>query len=83
MSKAGIFAAIALAGLSVIKELPATLLLRPNEVDTLATRLWAATETLSYSQAAPYALLLIIIAGVPALALNAQARKLISEVNVK
>jgi iron(III) transport system permease protein len=83
MSKAGIWAAIALAALAVLKELPATLLLRPNSIDTLATELWAATETLSYSQAAPYALLLIIIAGVPALVLNAQARKLISEVNVK
>jgi iron(III) transport system permease protein len=83
MSKAGIWAAIALAALAVLKELPATLLLRPNSTDTLATELWAATETLSYSQAAPYALLLIIIAGVPALVLNAQARKLISEVNVK
>jgi iron(III) transport system permease protein len=83
MSKAGIWAGIALASLAVLKELPATLLLRPNSVDTLATELWAATETLSYSQAAPYALLLIIIAGVPALVLNAQARKLISEVNVK
>ncbi len=83
MSKAGIWAAIALPALAVLKELPATLLLRPNSTDTLATELWAATETLSYSQAAPYALLLIIIAGVPALVLNAQARKLISEVNVK
>ncbi len=83
MSKAGIFAGIALAALAVLKELPATLLLRPNSVDTLATELWAATETLSYSQAAPYALLLIIIAGVPALVLNAQARKLISEVTLK
>jgi iron(III) transport system permease protein len=83
MSKAGIWAGIALAALSVLKELPATLLLRPNEVDTLATKLWSATETLSYSQAAPYALLLIIIAGAPALALNAQARRLVSEVNGK
>ena len=83
MSKAGIWAGMALAALSVLKELPATLLLRPNEVDTLATKLWSATETLSYSQAAPYALLLIIIAGVPALALNAQARRLVSEVNGK
>ncbi len=83
MSKAGISAGIALAALAVLKELPATLLLRPNSIDTLATELWAATETLSYSQAAPYALLLIIIAGVPALVLNAQARRLISEVNVK
>ena len=82
MSRAGIWAGIALASLAVLKELPATLLLRPNGVDTLATELWAATETLSYSEAAPYALLLIIIAGVPALVLNAQARKLISEVNV-
>lgn len=81
VSRAGIWAGIALAALAVLKELPATLLLRPNGVDTLATELWAATETLSYSQAAPYALLLIIIAGVPALVLNAQARKLISEVN--
>ena len=82
MSRAGIWAGIALASLAVLKELPATLLLRPNGVDTLAPELWAATETLSYSEAAPYALLLIIIAGVPALVLNAQARKLISEVNV-
>lgn len=83
MSRVGIWAGIALASLAVLKELPATLLLRPNGVDTLATELWAATETLSYSQAAPYALLLIIIAGVPALVLNAQARKLISEVTIQ
>jgi iron(III) transport system permease protein len=83
MSRIGIWAGIALASLAVLKELPATLLLRPNGLDTLATELWAATETLSYSQAAPYALLLIIIAGVPALILNSQARKLISEVNIK
>jgi iron(III) transport system permease protein len=76
----GILAGVALAALTVLKELPATLLLRPNELDTLATELWQATEVLAYSQAAPYALALIIIAGVPALALNAQARKLISEV---
>jgi len=77
----GILAGVALASLTVLKELPATLLLRPNELDTLATELWQATEVLAYSQAAPYALALIIIAGVPALALNAQARKLISEVS--
>ena len=76
----GIFAGVALASLTVIKELPATLLLRPNNLDTLATELWQATEVLAYSQAAPYALALIVIAGVPALALNVQARKLISEV---
>lgn len=77
----GIIAGIALASLTVLKELPATLLLRPNRLDTLATELWQATEVLAYAQAAPYALALIIIAGVPALLLNAQARKLISEVS--
>lgn len=76
----GILAGMALASLTVLKELPATLLLRPNEMDTLATELWSATETLSYAQAAPYSLALIIIAGVPALLLNSQARKLVSEV---
>ena len=80
MAAPGVIAGIALASLTVVKELPATLLLKPNGVDTLASRLWQATETLSYAQAAPYALLLIIIAGVPALMLNSQARKLISEV---
>jgi iron(III) transport system permease protein len=77
----GVVAGVALAALTVLKELPATLLLKPNSFDTLASRLWQATETLSYAQAAPYALLLIIIAGVPALWLNAQARKLVSEVS--
>jgi iron(III) transport system permease protein len=76
----GIIAGVALVALTVLKELPATLLLRPTETNTLATRLWGATEDLAYSQAAPYALLLVIIAGLPALALNAQARKALSEV---
>jgi len=76
----GVLAGVAIVSLTVLKELPATLLLKPNGVDTLATRLWQATEVLSYAQAAPYALLLIIIAGVPALLLNSQARKLVSEV---
>jgi iron(III) transport system permease protein len=76
----GIIAGVALVALTVLKELPATLLLRPTETNTLATRLWGATEDLAYSQAAPYALLLVIIAGLPALALNSRARKALSEV---
>lgn len=80
IARPGIIAGMALAALTVLKELPATLLLKPNGTDTLATELWSATDTLSYAQAAPYALALIIMAGVPALMLNSQARKLISEV---
>lgn len=76
----GVLAGAALASLTVLKELPATLLLRPNELDTLATRLWQATEISAYSAAAPYALTLVLLAGVPALALNLQVRKALAEV---
>lgn len=77
----GLIAAAALVMLTVLKELPATLLLRPTGVETLATRMWSATEELAYAQAAPFALVLVIIAGLPALALNATVRKTYSEVN--
>lgn len=82
-ARSGLIAGAALAALAVLKELPATLLLHPTGMDTLATELWQATENLSYAKAAPYALALVIIAGVPALVLNQQARKLISEVASK
>jgi iron(III) transport system permease protein len=76
----GILAGAALVSLTVLKELPATLLLRPTGTDTLAVRLWMATEELAFAQAAPYALLLVLLGGLPALALNTQARKALSEV---
>lgn len=76
----GLVAAIALIALTVIKELPLTLLLRPTGTETLATRMWQATEELAYSDAAPYALALVIIAGLPALALNASVRRTYREV---
>ena len=46
----GIIAGVGLVALTVLKELPATLLLRPTETNTLATRLWGATEDLAYSK---------------------------------
>jgi iron(III) transport system permease protein len=48
--------------LSVMKELPATLLLRPIGFDTLATEVWGRTTTGSYSAAALPALVLIGVA---------------------
>ena len=81
MASPGLIAAAALIMLTVLKELPATLLLRPSGTETLATRMWSATEDLAYAQAAPYALVLVIIAGLPALFLNASIRKTYSEVN--
>lgn len=76
----GILAGAALVALTVLKELPATLLLRPTGTETLAVRLWSATEELAFAQAAPYALLLVVLGGLPALALNRAARKTLSEV---
>ena len=71
----GVMAAFALVTLTVMKELPATLLLRPTGVDTLATRLWALTDASSYAAAAPYGLLLFLLGGIPAWLLNRQIRK--------
>jgi iron(III) transport system permease protein len=45
--------------LSAVRELPATLLLRPAGFDTLPVRIWTAAGEGFYAQAAPAALLLI------------------------
>jgi iron(III) transport system permease protein len=58
----GLLAGATLVFVSVIKELPATLLLRPIGFDTLATEVWTATSVSAYSDAAPPALALIAIA---------------------
>lgn len=71
----GILAGAALVSLSVLKELPATLLLRETGVETLATRLWNETSVSAYAAAAPYALLLVVVAGIPAWLLNRQVRQ--------
>lgn len=79
LASPGLLAGAALVALTVLKELPATLLLHPTGMDTLATRLWSETQVLSYSGAAPYALLLVLVGGLPALALNLQIRNTIRE----
>lgn len=61
----GIGAGAALVFLAAMKELPATLLLRPTGLETLATRLWSATGVGRYAEAAPYALLLVVLAAIP------------------
>jgi iron(III) transport system permease protein len=57
----GVLAGGALVFLSTMKELPATLLLQPIGFDTLATEIWHATGAAAYSEAAPAALLLILV----------------------
>jgi iron(III) transport system permease protein len=61
----GLVAAFCLVFLSVVTELTATLLLIPTSAQTLATQFWSYETNLSYSQAAPFALVMIIVAAVP------------------
>jgi len=61
----GVGAGAALVFLTCMKELPATLLLRPTGMQTLATELWDETSTASYAAAAPYAALLVLLSAVP------------------
>jgi len=68
-------AAAALVALGIANELTATLLLAPNGTRTLATQFWSASNSVAYTDAAPYALLLIL-ASIPAVAiLLAQTRR--------
>lgn len=66
----GLGAGALLVFLTVMKELPATLLLRPIGVNTLATRLWGHTESASFAAAAPYAVAIVLLAAIPAAALT-------------
>jgi iron(III) transport system permease protein len=62
LARSGVLAGAALVFLSTLKELPATLILRPTGFDTLATEIWTDTAVASYSTVAPPALLLLVIA---------------------
>jgi len=61
----GALAGAALVFLTAMKELPATLLLRPTGFETLATRVWTGATAGLYSKAAGPALLLVVICAVP------------------
>jgi iron(III) transport system permease protein len=56
--------------LSAVTELTATLLLIPSGTQTLATQFWQYEEVFSYSQAAPFALVMILVAAVPSYVLG-------------
>lgn len=61
----GILAGGALVFVSSIKELPATLLLRPPGFDTLSVRVWVEASESIYHMAAPAALVIILISIIP------------------
>jgi iron(III) transport system permease protein len=59
-----------LVAITTMKELPATLLLRPIGFDTLATELWSKTVASEFGAAAPYAAVLVLVAAIPAMILS-------------
>lgn len=61
----GVGAAATLVFLTIMKELPATLFLRPTGFDTLATQLWSHTSSFSKAAAAPYAAAIVLLAALP------------------
>lgn len=60
----GLLAGAGLVLLSTMKELPATLLLAPPGFETLATRIWNATEDAFLADASLAALFLLLLSGV-------------------
>lgn len=74
LARPGIAAGALLVAVTAMKELPATLLLRPTGTGTLAIELWARTDVSAYGAAAPYAAALILVAAVPAFLLSGAGR---------
>ena len=61
----GLIAGGALVFLSAMKELPATLLLRPNGFETLAIRIWSSTSEGFLTRASAAGLVLLVVSIVP------------------
>jgi len=68
----GIATGAALVFLTTMKELPATLLLRPLGFDTLVTYIWRVQEVGAYGQAAAPALVLVVVSGLSMAVILAQ-----------
>jgi iron(III) transport system permease protein len=75
----GVLTGTLLVLLSSMKELPATLMLRPTGFETLATEMWSNTAIFRFSEAAPYALLLVIIAAIPTFLISRPDKNYVEE----
>ncbi|MEM7481403.1 MAG: iron ABC transporter permease [Acidobacteriota bacterium] len=65
LARRGVLAGGGLVFLTAMKELPATLILRPIGFETLATRIWSNVSDGIYSQAAAPALALVAVSALP------------------
>lgn len=70
----GILTGTSLVFLTIMKELPATLLLSPIGFNTLATRVWSATDNAFFARAAAPSLILILISALSMLILLSQEK---------
>jgi iron(III) transport system permease protein len=70
----GVFAGAALVFLTTMKELPATLLLRPAGFETFVTYIWQVQEQGYYGQAAVPALVLVCVSGLSMLVILGRDR---------
>jgi iron(III) transport system permease protein len=61
LSAPGILAGLALVFMATTTELTATLLLAPTGTRTLATGFWAASSSLDYAAAAPFAVAMVLL----------------------
>jgi iron(III) transport system permease protein len=66
----GLAAAFCLVFLSTVTELTATLILIPIGHHTLVTQFWAYQSATAYGAAAPYAMVMVVVGGIPAVLLN-------------
>lgn len=75
LARHGLLSGGLLVFLTVMKELPATLLLRPIGFNTLATRIWSASAEGFWARAAAPALILIVISAIPMIILSLRQSK--------
>ncbi|MFQ5815809.1 MAG: ABC transporter permease subunit, partial [Candidatus Hydrothermarchaeaceae archaeon] len=71
----GLLTGAALVFLTTMKELPATLLLAPTGFNTLATRVWSATDNAFFARAAAPALLLVGVSTLSMVIILSQERR--------
>jgi len=72
----GLLTGAALVFLTTMKELPATLLLAPTGFNTLATRVWTATDNAFFARAAAPALLLVAVSSLSMIIILSQENKM-------
>jgi iron(III) transport system permease protein len=75
LASPGILAGMALVFLSVMRELPITLMLAPTGFQTLATEIWSYTGHGAFGRAATLAVVMIGISALPALLLSWRAER--------